>query len=525
MQHKARIAIIGAGATGLGAGYLCKRAQEAGHDFDFAIYEKDTRVGGKIAGEIVEIEDGGETRRFVIDGGPDCFSAFKPAAMRHARMAGIGDQKLNSQEELRGTYIWRKDRKHPLPEGFSMFVPTKLAPVFETELLSEEGKREMLRELTVEKKIVPEGERNDESLEDFITRRFGKEVLDYLAEPFIGGVHASAPETMSLAASFPMYLEMEQKYGSVIRGVVTGAEARKRAAERRAKEAAEAAARGEQVRPAPKMTIFATFKEGMHQLTDAIAQKIGFENINLGRGIDTVTFNEALEADEGEIVRDYKISFEDGAVEFFDAVFIGTESFAGSLITRELNSRMSKAYEGIPNLSSSTCSFAFKLKDVDMPKRGFGTLVPAVEERALLAATWSSVKWGNRAPEGYVLIRGFCGTPHNQEIMEKSDEELTQIIFEELREIMDIHDDAKPLFSRFYRWTLGMSQYAMGHLDRVEAIEEECEKTKGLAAGGGCFRGVGVPNCLESGEAGIAKIFKDLGIDYREENPSPAPRG
>ena len=140
-----------------------------------------------------------------------------------------------------------------------------------------------------------------------------------------------------------------------------------------------------------------------------------------------------------------------------------------------------------------------------------------MENRALLAATWSSTKWSNRAPQGRVLIRGFAGTPHNQDMMEKSDEELTSIVLSELKEIMDIKPDAKPLFSRFYRWTLGMSQYTMGHLDRVEMIEHICDKTPGLAAAGGCFRGVGVPNCIAGGERAALKLIADVGLDYFEE--------
>lgn len=492
-QTKKHIVVIGAGATGLGAAFLLERAVRSGLNISYALYEKDPRVGGKIAGETVIDEKTGA--RFIIDGGPDCYSAYKPAAMRVAGLMGMRDQKLESNEERKGTFIWRKDKKHPLPQGFSMFVPTELGPVFDTELLSEEGKRGLLRDLIVPPKEVAEGEFNDETLESFIVRRFNREVLDYLAEPFIGGVHASDPRSMSLAASFPMYLEMEQKYGSVIRASVEG---------RKAREAA-AAKRAEQGIKTP--SIFATFKEGMHQLTDAIARELNPEALHLACPVQSVAHTDGA----------YELRLEDGSAVHADGLVIATESFAGALLCAGISEELSAAYEGIPNLTSSTCSFAFRAEDVELPEKGFGTLVPAVEERSLLAATWSSTKWSNRAPEGYVLIRGFCGTPHNQELMAtKSDEELTAIVLEELREIMDVKADAVPLFSRFYRWELGMSQYTLGHLDRVETIERICAKTPGLAAGGGCFRGVGVPNCLDSGEAAVYKIFKDFDLEYSE---------
>lgn len=509
MKH---FVIVGGGATGLGAAFLLKRAQEAGHDFTWELLERDNRLGGKVAGEIVNDPETGEP--FIIDGGPDCFTARKPAAMRVARLAGIGDQRLPSNEDFKGTFIWREGKKHPLPAGFSMFVPTQLEPVFETELLSEEGKREIFRDLTEPKKVVPEGERNDETLESFIVRRFGREVLDYLAEPFIGGVHASAPESMSLAASFPMYLDLEQKYGSVIRGITEMMAARAKASSSAGQSGQpvtqptpKAAVPGVSSHPAQRQTLFATFNQGLHQLTDAMADAAGRDRLLTG-----VSVEEVVNQDEGYLIRT-----NDGREIYADGLIVTTESYAAAEILKTVAPEMAEAYAGIPNLTSSTCSFAFKREDVDLPEKGFGLLVPAVEERALLAATWSSTKWTNRAPEGRVLIRGFCGTPHNQELMEKSDEELTQIVLDELREMMDIHPGAQPLFSRFYRWHLGMSQYTMGHLDRVETIERVAAVTKGLGSGGGCLRGVGVPNCIEAGERAAMKVLADCEISYLEE--------
>lgn len=498
MKH---FVVIGGGATGLGAAYFLKRAQDAGHEFTWDLYERDNRIGGKVAGEIVADPETGEP--YIIDGGPDCFTSRKPAAMRVARLAGVGDQKLPSNEDFKGTYIWRDGKKHHLPAGFSMFVPTQLEPVFETELLSEQGKHEIFKDLTAPKKVLVEGERNDETLESFIVRRFGREVLDYLAEPFIGGVHASAPESMSLAASFPMYLDLEQKHGSVIRGIVEMMASR-------AKAAAAAPARPEPApgaKPAQRQTLFATFSQGLHQLTDAMADAAGRNRLHTGISIEDV-----VRQGEG-----YLIKTDGGREIFADGIIVATESYAAAKILKNVAPEMAEAFAGIPNLTSSTCSFAFKAEDITVPESGFGVLVPAVEERALLAATWSSTKWTNRAPEGRVLIRGFCGTPHNQELMEKSDEELTEIILEELREIMDVRPGAQPLFSRFYRWHLGMSQYTMGHLDRVETIECSAASTKGLDVGGGCLRGVGVPNCIESGERAAMKVLADYQICYVEE--------
>lgn len=489
-----RIAIIGGGATGLAAAYRLRRVLDAhraadpsgASPFEFDLFERDGYLGGKVAGEVVADPETGEP--FIVDGGPDCYSAHKPAAMRLATLAGVAERRLPSNEDRKGTFVWRNGVAHPLPDGFSMFVPTKLAPVFESELLSEDGKREIWRDLAEPAREWAPDERVDESLESFVVRRFGREVLDYLAEPFLGGVHASDPATMSLAATFPMYLDMERRSGSVIRATSLAVAARERAQAGKPKD--------------PNSTVFATFRGGMHELTDAIARAAGTECLHTGTGVARIEPAEA----------GYRIELENGEELSYDAVIVATESNHAATLTSGIDSALSAALAGIPNISSATCTAAFRAEDVTVPERGFGVLVPAVEERALLAATYSSTKWSNRAPEGRVLLRGFIGTPHNQEIMERSDGELVEIVLNEMRAVLGVRDGAAPLFTRFYRWTNGMAQYTMGHLDRVEAIEARENAIDGLAVAGGCLRGVGVPNCFESGERAADKVLGDLGF-------------
>jgi oxygen-dependent protoporphyrinogen oxidase len=503
------IAIIGAGITGLAAAYYIARAKQAGVDCSYTLLERDERVGGKVVGEVVHDPETGEP--YIIDGGPDCFSAMKPGARRMTTILGAEDDWLPSQDSRKKVYIYRDNKMHELPAGFVMFVPTQLEPLFATDLLSEQGKKDMINEMTVpardwsETGQSKEGKgdgRRDESLESFIVRRFGREVLDYVAEPFVGGVHASDPKDMSLEASFPMYFDLEEKYGSVIRGTVMSQAARKRAAAKRATQQAQS---GE----APKKdiwgkTVFASYKQGMHALTDAIASHVT-NNIQMGVAVQKI-----LRTAKGS----YVLELENGDTLEADAVIIATESFAGAALTQELDADISAAYRGIPNISSSTISFAFRESDLG-PKRkdGFGVLIPEIEKRDLLAASWSSTKWPGRAPEGRVLIRGFAGTPKNQAIMDLSDEELIATVLEELRHVMGLPKDAQPLFSRLYRFKLGMSQYKIGHLDRVEAIEARTEAIKGLACAGGCFRGVGIPNCIDGGEEAARKVLADFELE------------
>jgi oxygen-dependent protoporphyrinogen oxidase len=143
-----------------------------------------------------------------------------------------------------------------------------------------------------------------------------------------------------------------------------------------------------------------------------------------------------------------------------------------------------------------------------------------VEKRSLLAATYTSTKWPGRAPGGKVLMRGFVGGPNNQKVMENSDEALASIVLSELRGITGIKGE--PLFSRVYRWYRGMPQYTMGHLGRVDYIEQRCAETPGLALAGGAYRGVGLPNCVESGERAVSKLLGEWGMELAEDSAAPA---
>jgi len=494
-----KVIVIGAGVAGLGAAYKVRRAAEAGHDVEVELYERDDRVGGKVASEFVadEWDPAAEGARFVVDGGPDCFLTEKPAIHRIAKMLGIYDDELPTDESRKKTLILSRGRLFEMPDGVMMFAPTKFVPFATTGLFSWPGKIRMAMDLFIPPKEVAEGEFNDETLESFIVRRMGRECLDRLAEPLVGGVHASDPAVMSLAATFPRLLEMEQKNGSMMKAFLA---ARKKVEEMKKKYPPKP---GEKPR-----TFFTSFTEGMKELPEAMAAAIGAERIHLGMPAEKVE-----RTDDGT----YVVTFADGSTATGDAVILATESWAAEKLVRGLDDEIANNLSAIPTSSSATVSMAFREDEVGIDMNAFGVLCPMVEDRPLLAATYSSTKWPGRAPEGKVLFRGFLGGPHNQEILEKSDEELFDITLNQLRSILGISASAEPLFQRIYRWNGGMPQYTLGHLDRVGQIEERCAETPGLALAGGSYRGVGLPNCIESGERGVSKVLGEWGIELDED--------
>lgn len=488
MRH---VVVIGGGVAGLAAACKIERASAEGHEVSFTLVEKDPRLGGKILTEHV---DG-----FTVDGGPDCFLTEKPAAHRIAKLTGIFDDELPTDDSRKKTWILSRGKLFEMPDGVMMFAPTKFVPFATTGLFSWGGKLRMGMDLLVPRKERwAEGDtaqQHDETLESFIVRRMGRECLDRLAEPLVGGVHASDPALMSLAATFPRLLEMEQKHGSMIGGFV---DARKKVAAMRKKYPPQPGAK-------PR-TFFTSLEGGMQRLTDSMAEAAGTDRIRTGVEVERVEH-----AGSG-----WRVRLSDGDVLDADAVVVATEGWAARHLLEPLDAEIGGALEGISHSSSATVSLAFDTDEVGFSLDAFGVLCPMAEGRSLMAATYSSTKWPGRAPAGKTLMRGFVGGPHNQAVMANDDDALIELVTSEMRDILGLTAD--PMWGRVYRWRNGMPQYTLGHLERVASIERRCAETPGLGVGGGSYTGVGIPNCIESGERAVAKILAEWDIDMAEDH-------
>jgi len=256
-------------------------------------------------------------------------------------------------------------------------------------------------------------------------------------------------------------------------------------------------------------TFFTSFVKGMQQLTDRMADAAGRQSMHTGVAVTSI------ERNPGD---SWLASLDNGSTISGDALILATESWAAEPLIRPLDSAIADTLAGIQTSSSATISIAFNETGVGFDLNAFGVLCPLVEGRALMAATYSSTKWPGRAPPGKVLLRGFVGGPHNQEILNRSDEELVRTVLAEFRSILGLSPQAKPLLSRVFRWHRGMPQYTLGHLERVGLIEDRSARIPGLALAGGSYRGVGLPNCIESGERAVSKVLGEWGIDLAEDH-------
>src|SRR5512143_1350204 len=345
-----RTIIIGGGAAGLSAAYKVTRAASEGHGVEFILVEKDRRLGGKIQTEMVQ--EPSERGKFVVDGGPDCFLTEKPACHRIAKLTGIFDDELPTDDSRRRTWILSRGKLHQMPDGVMMFAPTKFVPFATTGLFSWPGKIRMAVDLLIPRKKVTPGEFNDETLEHFVVRRMGRECLDRLAEPLVGGVHASDPKQMSLAATFPRLLEMEQNYGSLLKAFIA---VRRKVEEMRRKYPAKP---GEKPR-----TFFTSFVNGMQQLTDRMADVAGHERIHTGASINS------LQQTSGG---GWRALLSDGSIINGDAVIIATESWAAEPLIRPHDEAIADALAAIPASSSATVSVAFNENEVGFDLNAFG---------------------------------------------------------------------------------------------------------------------------------------------------------
>ena len=468
-----RIVIIGGGIAGLATALRLKELM--GEKIHVTVLEMRDRVGGNI---VTERKEG-----FLIEGGPDCFLSEKPWAMELCRKLDMEDELLPTNEENQKTFVLSGGILHELPEGVILMVPTKILPLLRSKLISFSGKMRMACEPFIPRKKTID----DESLAEFVKRRLGKEVLEKIAEPLVAGIHAGVPETMSVRSSFPKFVQLEQEYRSLVLGML----ARKRELKKKAK-----VEKGE----GKRTTMFMTIRGGLYRLIEAITSALeGFENISIRTGIRVRRISKKDDGYEVEI---------DGAPSVEgDVVVVAAPAYTAGELLKDTDRELTDKLLSIPYVSTATVSLGFKKADVGHDLRGFGFVVPRLEKRSIMAATWSSSKFMHRSPGDSVLIRCFVGGAKNEKILEKSDVDIVLMVRDELRDIMGI--EAEPVITRVFKWHRAMPQYTIGHDERIDWIEKRLLSHPGLYLTGSAYRGIGISDCIRNGEITAKRI-----VDY-----------
>ena len=461
-----RLVVVGGGITGLAAAHRAlELARERRIAFELTLVEARERLGGTIATE----RAGG----FLIEAGPDSFLSEKPWALALCRRLGLEDRLARTDDRYRKVFVWHAGRLHPLPDGWELLAPTRLAPFLSSRLFSWPGTLRMAFDL-----VLPRGIADDESLGAFVRRRLGREALERVAQPLVAGIYTADPDDLSLTATMPRFAELEKQERSIILGL--------RRARRRALETGVSGAR---------WSLFVTLKEGMEDLVAALATRLQ---------PGTVLLKQRVAGVERRGDR-WRVATAEGADLDADRVIVATESHAAARMLRYVDPTLATLLAEIPYASSATVTLGYRRADVPHPLDGFGFVVPRTEKRALLACTFSSVKYAGRAPEGDVLLRAFVGGALNEAVLELDDAPLVMRARAELREALGI--TAAPALARVFRWPKAMPQYHVGHLARVETIERRAGALPGLDLAGGAYRGVGIADCVRSGEAAAERAL------------------
>jgi oxygen-dependent protoporphyrinogen oxidase len=462
-----KLVVIGGGVAGLAAAHRAiELARERRVELDLTLLEARERLGGSIETEHV---DG-----FLVESGADSFISEKPWALALCHRLGIEDRLVRTDERFRRTFVWHGGRLHPLPDGFQLLAPTQFTPFLTSGLFSWPGKLRMALDL-----VLPRGAPGgDETLGAFVRRRLGREALERVAQPLVAGIYTADPDELSLGATMPRFLELERRERSVILALWR--------ASRRAPMAGTSGAR---------WSLFVTFARGMSELVDTLASRLPAGAVRLKQRVS------ALDRRDGR----WRIALADGDALDADGVVVATESHAAARLLRYVDPQLGVLLGEIVYASSATASFGYRRADVPHPLDGFGFVVPHTEGRALLAGTFSSVKYPGRAPEGFVLLRAFLGGALGAAALEGDDDAIAARARRELGDALGVV--AEPVLTRVHRHPASMPQYRLGHLHRIETIEHKLGTLPGLALAGSAYRGVGIADCVHSGEMAIERLL------------------
>ena len=466
------VAIIGGGIAGLSlAWYL----QQQARPISYALLEQTGRWGGKIRTETVH---GYGSTPFVIEAGPDSFITQKPWGLQLARALGLHDSLLPTNDDQRQTFVLRKGRPIPLPDGVMLLVPTKFKPFALSPLISPWGKLRMGLDWLIPAKQDDE----DETLADFVRRRLGNEALDKLAEPLLAGIYNAEAEKQSLMATFPRFRQVEQKHGSLIKGMI--------------------AARNAAHRPSPSPnghkppSVFTSLRPGMQLLVQTLSDQLTGD-CRLGAGVTSLQAHS-----DGR----YHLALSDGGHIIAATVVFAVPAYVAAQLLRPLAPAAANDLESIRYVSTGTISLAYRRADIQHPLNGFGLVIPRSEDRDINAITWTSTKFSRRAPQGHALLRVFFGGSRTPHMMERVDAELVATVRQELQALMGI--TAEPIFHRTYRWFRANPQYDVGHPQRVAQIEAALPP--GLFVTGSPYRGVGIPDCVHQSQQTAAALTSYL---------------
>ncbi|MFO0755894.1 MAG: protoporphyrinogen oxidase [Byssovorax sp.] len=465
-----RVVIVGGGITGLTAAYrlVQKGKDESGEPLSVTVLEERQRLGGNIQ---TEKKDG-----FLVDGGPDSFVITKPQATALCKELGLTQSLIVTTEQNRKVYVLHQGELIVLPEGLALGIPTRFLPLMKSPIVPLLGKARMGLDLFIPRRK----DASDESIGAFFRRRLGQDAVVRLAEPLLGGIYAGDVDKLSMRATFPQLVELEEKHRSLIRGAL----------------AQRAARGGHPPKGKAPPSIFQSLLGGMGQLVDALVAAIEKAGGTIQRG---ARLTRIRKRDGG-----FTLDLASGAPIEADRLLLCTPAYVAASAIEEMDREIAASLREIPYLSTGTVTLGYRRADVPHALDASGLVIPRDEGRKALAATFISSKWAGRAPEDGALLRVFVGGHRDPGALTKSDDELIGLGREELDRLIGVKAD--PILTRVFRYEKSNAQPIVGHGARIEGIRKRAAAHPGLYFAGAAFDGVGIPDCVRQANDAAAAI-------------------
>lgn len=469
-----KIVIIGGGLSGLTAANRLRELRENDKfDGEFHLLEANSRLGGVL--QTVEKEG------FLLELGADAFLSDKPSIMKLAERLCITSELQPTNDANRRAFIVREGKLRAVPEGFQLIAPSNIEKFLASDIVDDAAKKEILAEEFVEKTSDKEA---DESLANFIRRRFGTAALERIAQPMLAGIYGANPEKLSLKATQARFLDLEKNFGSVIGGL------RQTAVNPQKRDATKAAG--------ARYSLFVGFRRGTQFLLNELAERLAPENVTLNSCVQKVSFEYGK----------WQITLPEQTLQADGVIFAVPSYISANLLDKKFD-ELTAILNSIEYSSCATINYGFRREQISHRLDGFGFVVPFVEGRNLMAGTFSSVKFAGRAPDGKVLIRAFVGGALQEKIFDLSDEEMSRRVKNDLTELLGI--SGAPLFEVIGRWRNAMPQYNVGHLEKSRRVETFLSKVPTLKLASTAFGGVGMPDAVRHGETAAEQLAQILG--------------
>ena len=455
------VAIVGGGIAGLSAAHALHRL-----GVPYRLLEGSPRLGGVIR---TESESG-----FVMEAGPDAIFTQKPAAVELSVDLGLGARLVPTDPVRKTVFVLHRGRLRPLPDGMTLGVPTRFLPMVATRLFSWPAKLRMAGEV----RMRPRPDAGDESIASFLGRHFGQEAVERIGEPLLAGIHAGDPDQLSMLSAFPRFVEMERKYGSLIRAMWKAP------------------------RPAiGKAAAFVSFPGGLQELVDALGARVQ-ASVSTARPVRELRPT----ASGWEI--------ESGGGETFTAraLILAVPAQTAARLLASVDPGLAGALGAFRSVSTAVVYLGCRRADVAHPLDGYGVVIPRREGLRASALGFVSTKFPGRAPEGHVLLRVFLGGARDPDVLEADDEALVGLAAAECKPLLGLR--GAPVLSRVFRWPQATPQMDVGHAARMAWIDAQAEARRGLYLSGAGLHGTGIPDMVADGARQAARAAAWLAATY-----------